>query len=82
LKYIVFESGFEEIVIQRKVEKDSLKFNNCQEFEKAYMNGYIHPSNLKSALAQYINLLLRPVTEHFENDPYAVQLFEQVKKYR
>ena len=50
--------------------------------EKDYVNGKVHPLDLKSSTAFYINELIKPVREHFENDPKAKKLKEQVESLK
>jgi len=47
-----------------------------------YSAGNLHPGDLKPALAKAINKIIQPVRDHFNNDPEARILFEQVKEYR
>lgn len=46
------------------------------------MEGKIHPKDLKLAVAHYINVLLQPVRDHFENDPYAKKLLDTIKQWQ
>jgi len=47
-----------------------------------FSSGNLHPGDLKPALAKAINKIIQPVRDHFNNDPEARKLFEQVKEYR
>lgn len=80
-KYIVFEK-FDEMVIERP-EKfgGNMSFNTYSELEEAFVNKELHPMDLKKATAKYINELVRPIREHFENDANAKKLYEKVKSY-
>lgn len=51
-------------------------------FEADYKSGKIHPGDLKPAVTQAINAILEPVRKHFETDPAAKKLLEQVRKYK
>ncbi len=79
-KYIIFEK-FDEMVIDRS-EKfgGNLSFSNYEDLEKAFVNQELHPSDLKKGVAKYIDELVKPVREHFQNDPKAKELAEFVKK--
>lgn len=57
-------------------------YKNYNELENAFVNGDIHPLDLKQATAFYINELIKPVREHFENDPHAKKLKEQVESFK
>lgn len=47
-----------------------------------YGSGALHPGDLKPALARHLNEILKPVRDHFENDPEAKALLKQVKAYK
>lgn len=57
-------------------------FKTYEELEKEYLAGNIHPGDLKPSVADHINLLLEPVRQHFEKDPYAKKLLELVRSFR
>jgi len=38
-----------------------------------------HPLDLKNAVAEYLNLILEPIRNHFEKDEKARKLYEIVK---
>ena len=80
-KYIIFES-FENITLKRS-EKfgGSIDFKTYPDLEIKYKNGEIHPEDLKETLSFYLNKVLDPVRKHFQNNPYARSLLDQVKKF-
>ena len=80
-KYIVFER-FDEFIIERP-EKwgGNLTFKKYHELEKAFMNKELHPSDLKSATAVYINKLVEPVRHHFATNQRAKELLEKVNEF-
>lgn len=47
--------------------------------EAEYIEGKVHPSDLKPASAEAINRLIQPVRDHFMNDPYAKELLVTIK---
>jgi len=56
-----------------------------KEYEKLaneFLQGNIHPADIKPSVADHINALLDPVRQHFEKDPYAKKLLELVRSYR
>lgn len=81
-KYIIFEK-FESIEIKRP-EKfgGNLHIKSYNELVKLFSNGEIHPIDLKTAVAYYINELIKPVREHFENNKHAKELKEKVMSYK
>ena len=70
MKYVVMkrlESRGEKFVIDRP-EKwgGKLSYATYAELEKAYLDGTVHPQDLKTALADEINKLLEPIRKDFE----------------
>lgn len=80
-KYIVFEK-FDSVDIRRP-EKfgGDLKISSYENLVSLYSEGKIHPMDLKNACASYIDQLVKPVREHFEKDPKAKKLKEQVEGF-
>lgn len=80
-KYIIFEK-FDTIKINRP-EKfgGNLDIKNYEELEKIFLEGNLHPMDLKNTVSYYINKLIKPVREHFENDKHAKELLEKVKSF-
>ena len=60
----------------------NLSYESYKKLEDAFVNGDIHPMDLKQSTAFYINELIKPVREHFENDPKAKKLKEQVESFK
>lgn len=57
-------------------------FSSIGSVRESFGSGQIDSRILKLLLSNGINNLLEPVRRHFENDPYARDLFERVKSYR
>ncbi len=78
-KYIVFEK-YKSITIKRP-EKfgGNLKIKNYDELKEKYIEGKIHPLDLKMSMAGYINRLLEPTREHFRKNKKAKLLQEKVR---
>lgn len=69
--------------VQRKEENGGNKtYESFEALGADYAGGRLHPGDLKPALSRAINEILRPVREHFANEPEARKLLAQVKKYR
>jgi tyrosyl-tRNA synthetase len=81
-KYIVFEK-YDKITLER-LQKfgGNIEFTNYIDLQKKYENNEIHPQDLKNTLAYYLNKLIEPVRTHFQNNPYAKSLLEQVKSFK
>ncbi len=86
-EYIVFEKikdgTFKEFLIERP-EKfgGNISFKTYDDLENAYSKGEVHPLDLKTAMAKYLNELIKPVREHFEKDKKAKELLEKVRSYQ
>ena len=80
-KYLIFEK-FSAIEIKRQ-EKfgGDLVIENYAELEKLYMEGKIHPMDLKNSVAYYINEMINPVREKFEKDSKLKKLLETIKGF-
>ncbi len=81
-RYIIFEK-FDSILIERP-EKwgGNLEFKNYEELEAAFAKKELHPADLKTAVTRYVNELIKPVRDHFENNQQAKELLEKVKSYQ
>ncbi len=51
------------------------------ELEEKYRKGEIHPLDLKNTLAKYLEELISPIREHFEKNPKARKLYEEIRSY-
>src|SRR3989339_1336488 len=86
-KYIIFESleklGINEVKIERP-EKfgGNISFKTYAELEKTFAEKKVHPMDLKAVLIKYLDQLIEPVRRHFEEDPNARKLLEQVRSFQ
>jgi tyrosyl-tRNA synthetase len=82
LKHIIFPKTA-SFTVERKEENGGNKtYARFEDIVADYEAGQLHPGDLKPALAKALNDLIRPVREHFQNDPNAKKLLEQVKKFK
>lgn len=80
-KYIVFEK-FSSVEIKRESKHGgNLSFGSYAQMEETYKDGTLHPQDTKNALVYYLNELLKPVRDHFDNNPEAKKLKEEVESY-
>jgi tyrosyl-tRNA synthetase len=81
-KYILFEK-FDSLKIERP-EKfgGNLDINSYEELAKVYADKQLHPQDLKQTVIKKLDELLQPVREHFQNNPEAKALLEQVQSYQ
>ena len=75
IKWLIFpiENSF---IVMDKI------YDNYDSLESDYGNNLIHPGDLKKAMIDVINKLLNPVRAYFETNKVAMDLLEQVRKYR
>ena len=80
-KYIIFEK-FPTIEIERP-EKwgGNLSFENYDSLVSTYRKGDLHPMDLKVAVVNKIDALVKPVRDHFEKNSSARKLLEQVQSF-
>jgi len=76
-KNIIFPS-FKNYTIQIK-NVGPKTYSSYAELEADFIDGSLHPSDLKTAVASAINNLLQPVRDHFTNDSYARNLLATIK---
>jgi tyrosyl-tRNA synthetase len=81
-KYMLFEK-FDKIEIERP-EKfgGNLSFSNYDELVASFEKKDLHPMDLKQAVSKYLDKLVKPVRDHFENNVEAKALLEQVQSFQ
>ncbi len=80
-KYMIFEK-FKAMEFKRKAQfGGDLSIGNYAELEKMYREGSLHPADLKSTTAYYINEIIKPVRRHFEKNAKAKRLLGKVKSF-
>lgn len=81
-KNIIFER-FGSFTVKRDAKNGGDKeYATYAELEADFVAGNLHPGDLKANVAVAINALLQPVRDHFERDPYAKRLLEQIKQWQ
>ncbi|MCC7304543.1 hypothetical protein IT418_03995 [bacterium] len=71
-----------KFVVARKLEfGGDVSFNSYEELESAFEKKELFPLDLKNAVIGYLNLLLQPVRDHFENNTEAKNILEKVRSY-
>lgn len=80
-KYIIF-GKFSQVELKRE-EKfgGNLTFNSYLDLESAYQKGEIYPLDLKNNLSRYLDELISPVRDYFNNNPEAKKLKEEVESF-
>lgn len=81
-KHVVFR-GFDSVTVERK-EKfgGDIEFVSYNDLEKAYIEGNLHPLDLKNMMAIYIDKMVDPIRTHFEKKKSAREMLELVKNYQ
>ena len=81
IKLIVFEK-YSQITVKRTVENGGdVVYNSYRQLEDDYVNKKLHPGDLKSTTAKYLNEMIQTVRDHFEKNPYAKELLAKVRSY-
>ena len=65
-KYIVFHESDELEVDRLQKFGGAVSFSSYDGVEKAYLDGALHPSDLKSAVGDAVNAIVAPLRKHFE----------------
>jgi len=79
-KHIIFRK-FDVLEIKREAKYGGyLEVQSYEELEEKYRQGEIHPLDLKNAVAEKLNELIKPIREHFEKNKRARRLYEIVKQ--
>jgi tyrosyl-tRNA synthetase len=53
-----------------------------ESLEKDFLEGKLHPGDLKASLTKALNAILQPVRDHFQNDKHAADLLKRVKQFK
>ncbi|MBI2075772.1 MAG: tyrosine--tRNA ligase [Candidatus Aenigmarchaeota archaeon] len=78
-KHLIFRR-FGKMKIERTQKfGGDIEFNSYEELEKAFRDGSVHPLDLKNAVAENLDAMIKPVREHFERGN-AKELYEFVKR--
>jgi len=80
-KYLVFEK-FDTVKLERPEKYGGdIEYNSYADIEKDFVAEKLHPMDLKQLVANYVDEMIKPVREHFENNPEAKKLLEQVESF-
>ncbi len=81
-KHLIFRE-MNEISLERPTKYGGdVTFKSYEELRDLYLNGKLHPQDLKNMVAARLNELIKPVREHFEENSYAKGLYDKVKSYK
>lgn len=80
-KHLIF-AATNNITIKRTLQNGGdVTFSSYSDFERDYLDGKLHPKDIKTNLASMINAMLKPVRDHFEKDENAKKLLQTVKTF-
>ena len=81
-KYILFEK-FDKLEITRP-EKfgGNLIIKNYKELEELYKKEKIHPLDLKTCTASYLNKLLEPVRKKIHGNKKVMKLYKEIQTFQ
>lgn len=77
-KYIIFKKQKEFGIERPKKFGGPVSFQSYGELENAYLEGRLHPADLKSGVASALSKILEPSREYFQKNAEARELFEFV----
>jgi tyrosyl-tRNA synthetase len=78
-KYIIFRKQKSLRIERPEKYGGTVEFSSYQELERAYVEGSLHPADLKRGVGEALDGIIRPIRDHFEKDPSARRLYEVVK---
>jgi tyrosyl-tRNA synthetase len=80
-KYIIFPCVENFTITRPEKYGGNTIYKSYSDLENDYVNGNVHPGDLKNSVASSINKLIEPVRQHFKNDPFAKRLLELVRSF-
>ena len=82
MKHIVFLAN-NTFQVERSPENGgNVMYHGYEQFASDYMDGKLHPADVKDNLARAINILIEPVRKHFKENDEARHLLELVQSYQ
>jgi tyrosyl-tRNA synthetase len=82
LRMLVFPRDGCFTVPRKEANGGDITFHSIEELEAAYLDGSLHPGDLKPALAIAINAMIEPVRMHFKTNEDAKKLLATIKRYQ
>lgn len=80
VKNIVFSLRDDFLVERDEKWGGDVLYTSYEKCAEDYVNGLMESGDIKMSLARVVNELLQPVRDHFENDPEAKKLLEEVRR--
>ena len=82
VKYIIFEKDASLTVERSDKNGGNITFNSYGELEKAFVDGLLHPGDLKPTVAKIINGYLSSVRQALDSNPESKELVKKVASYK
>jgi len=82
LKHIVFQKQESFTVSRDEKYGGNVTYTKYEDIVADFVANKLDPNDLKPALSKTINALIQPVRNHFETDPNAKKLLQQVKQFK
>jgi tyrosyl-tRNA synthetase len=79
-KHLIFRAYPEMEVDRPQKFGGPVFYESYQKLEQDFRDGLLHPTDLKVAVAIYLNDMIKPIREHFEKNPKAKKLYQLVKR--
>lgn len=79
-KFVIFPELENEVFRIERPEKfgGNLEFRSYQELEQVFVDGLLHPLDLKNTTAAYLNTILEPIHTYFEKHPESYEKMTQL----
>lgn len=82
IRYFIFEK-YDNFKVERPSKfGGDIEFTSYVDLETTYLKGELHPADLKTAVASYLNEMIYPVREAFESNSKLRDLRDQVLSFR
>ncbi|CAA9986189.1 tyrosine--tRNA ligase, putative [Plasmodium knowlesi strain H] len=79
---IIFPHYNEFALLRKEKNGGNKTYTTIAELEADYLSGALHPLDLKDNVALYLNKMLQPVRDHFQNNAEAKSLLNEIRKYK
>ena len=77
VKYLVFPRINKFVIKRDEKHGGDISFESFEELKKKYVEGEIHPYDLKKATAEYLIQILSPIREYFDKHKDMLEVFSR-----
>ncbi len=76
-KHIIFRTNYSVLEVERPAKfGGDITYTSFEKLERSFMDGDLHPMDLKQSVAKYIIKMLEPVRNHFSDKEDLLQMIE------